>query len=200
MQNSGIYKKKPFSLVSLFLLFIGISGMIFFVTIDFFKASAPNFGINQLAGFVISTIIALAGLRKITVLKARIWDGLLLLFYLAGILFMGLRSNNHGLTKSSGMLHDLSFSFSDVAINILGFIPLGYLMMSYFLSSDRKQKKVPVIFLSITACIGISFIIELSQYYLPGRSSSLSDLLFNALGAFGGIIYYLLEKRLSRSK
>jgi polyferredoxin len=200
MQNSGIYKKKQFSLFSLFLLFIGISGMIFAVTIDFFKASAPNFGINQLAGFVISTIIALAGLRKIAVLKARIWDGLLLLVYLAGILFMGLRSHKHGLTKSSGILHDLSFYFSDVAINILGFIPLGYLMMSYFLSSGRKQKKVPVICLSITACIGISFIIELSQYYLPGRSSSLSDLLFNGLGAFGGIIYYLLEKRLSRNR
>ncbi|MCJ7539380.1 MAG: VanZ family protein [Desulfobacterales bacterium] len=199
MRHPGIYKKKQFSLFSLFLLFIGISGMIFAVTIDFFKASMPNFGINQLAGFVISTIIALAGLRKIAVLKARIWDGLLLLVYSAGILFMGLRYRNHGHAKSSGMLHNLSFSFSDAAINILGFIPLGYLMMSYFISSDRKQKKVPVICLSITACIGISFIIELSQYYIPGRSSSLSDLLFNGLGAFGGIIYYLLEKRLSRN-
>ena len=199
MRHFGIYKKKQFSLFSLFLLFIGITGMIFAITIDFFKASIANFGINQLAGFVISTIIALAGLRKIAVLKARMWDGLLLLVYLAGIFFMGLRSQNHCLTKSSGMLHDLNFSFSDVAINILGFIPLGYLMMSYFLSNDRKQKKVPVICLSITACIGISFIIELSQYYLPGRSSSLSDLLFNGLGAFGGIIYCLLEKRSSRN-
>ena len=141
MRYSGIYKKKLFSLFSLFLLFIGISGMIFAVTIDFFKASVPNFGINQLAGFAVSSIIALAGLRKIELLRERIWDGFLLLVYLAGILFMGLRSRNHGLTKSSGMLHDLSFSFSDVVINILGFIPLGYLMISYFFSSDRKQKK-----------------------------------------------------------
>ena len=191
-----IYKNKKFSLFSLLLLFIGISGMIFAATIDFFKASGPNFGINQLAGFVISTIIALAGLRKIAVLKARIWDGLLLLVYLVGILFMGLRSKHHGLAKPSGMLDDLSFSFYDAAINILGFIPLGYLMMSYLLSSDRKQKMVPVICLSIIACISISLIIELSQYYIPGRTSSLSDLLFNGLGAFGGIIYYLLEKRL----
>ncbi len=136
MGYSGIYKKKQFSLFSLFLLFIGISGMIFAVTFDFFKASVPNFGINQLAGFVVSAIIALAGLRKIALLRARIWDGLLLLVYLAGILFMGLRSKNHGLNRSSGMLQDLSFSFSDAAINILGFFPLGYLMMSYFLSSD----------------------------------------------------------------
>jgi len=199
MRHLGIYKRKQFSLFSLFLLFLGISGMIFAVTIDFFKASVPHFGIYQLAGFVISTIIALAGLRKIAVLKARIWDGLLFLIYLAGILFMGLRSGNHGLTKSSGMLNDLSLSFSDVVINILGFIPLGYLMMSYFLSSDRKQKMVPVICVSIIACISISLIIELSQYYIPGRSSSLSDLLFNGLGAFGGIVYYLLEKRFPRT-
>ena len=199
MRLHSIHNNKKFSLFSLFLLFIGISGMIFAVTIDFFKDSGPNFGINQLAGFVISTIIALAGLRKIAVLKARIWDGLLFLVYLAGILFMGLRSKNNGLTKSSGMLHDLNFCFSDVAINILGFIPLGYLMMSYLLSSDRKQKMVPVICLSLIACISISLIIELAQYYIPGRESSLSDLLFNGLGAFGGIIYYLLEKRLSRN-
>jgi len=198
MRHHSFYKNKNFSLFSLILLFIGISGMIFAGTIDFFKASAPNFGINQLAGFVISTIIALAGLRKIAVLKARIWDGLLLLVYLAGILFMGLRPVNNGLTNSSGMLYGLKFSFSDAAINILGFIPLGYLLMSYFFSSDRIQKKVPVICLSIAACIGISLIIELSQYYVPGRSPSLLDLLFNGLGAFGGIIYYFLEKRLSR--
>jgi hypothetical protein len=199
MRHPNIYNNKKFSLFSLFLLFIGISGMILAVTIDFFKASGPNFGINQLAGFVISTIITLAGLRKIAVLKARIWDGLLLLVYLAGILFMGLRSKHHHLTKPSGMLHDLSFSFYDATINILGFVPLGYLMMSYLLSSDRKHKMVPVICLSFIACISISLIIELSQYYIPGRTSSLSDLFFNGLGAFVGIIYYLLEKRLSRN-
>ena len=198
MRYSGIYKKKQFSLFSLFLLFIGISGMVFAVTFDFFKASIPNFGINQLAGFVVSAIIASAGLRKIELLRARIWDGLLLLFYLAGILFMGLKPENHGLNRPSGMLHDLSFSFSDSAVNILGFIPLGYLVITYFLSSDRIQKKVPAICLTIAACIGISLLIELSQYYIPGRASSLLDLLFNGLGAFCGIIYYLLEKRLSR--
>ena len=199
MRYFGIDEKKQFPFFSLFLLFIGISGMIFALTFDFFKTSVPNFGINQLAGFVVSAIITLAGLRKIGFLRAKIWDGLLFLAYLAGILFMGLRSKNYGFNGSSGMLQGLSFSFSDIAINFLGFIPLGYLMMSYFLSSDRIQKKIPVICITIATCIGISLLIELSQYYLPGRSSSLLDLLFNGLGAFGGIIYYLLEKRLSRN-
>ncbi len=199
MRYFGIDEKKQFSFFGPFLLFIGISGMIFALTFDFFKTSVPNFGIDQLAGFVVSAIIALAGLRKITLLRARIWDGLLFLVYLAGILFMGIRSKNHGFNGSSGMLQDLSFSFSDVAINIFGFIPLGYLIMSYFLSSDRIKKKIPVVCLTIVTCIGISLLIELSQYYIPGRNSSLLDLLFNGLGAFGGIIFCLLEKRLSRN-
>ncbi len=172
--------------------------MIFAITFDLFKANRPDFGINQSAGFVVSAIIALAGLRTIKLLKSRIWDGLLLLVYLSGILFMGLRSKGHGLSRSSGMLQGLSLSFSDVAINVLGFIPLSYLMMSYFLSSDRIRKKVSVICLTIATCIGISLLIELSQYYLPGRSSSQLDLLFNGLGSFGGIIYYLLERRLKK--
>ena len=193
MRYSGISKKKQLSVFSLFILFIGISGMIFFVTFDFFKASAPNFGISQLAGFVVSAILTLAELRKIEVLRARIWDGFLLLVYLAGILFMGLRSVSQDVYWPTGMLQGLSFSFSDVAINILGFIPLGYLIMSYFLPRDRIQKKTSVSYLALAICIGISLLIELSQYYIPGRTSSLSDVLFNGLGAFGGIIFYLLE-------
>lgn len=199
MRYSGIEKKRQFSLSGVFLLFIGISGMIFSLGFDFLKTEPPNFGFDQFAGFVVSTIIALAGMRKTEILKSRIWDGLLLLVYLAGILFMGLRSEHHGLHKSSGMLQDLSFGFYDVSINIFGFIPLGYLMTSYFLSNDRIQKKVSAIGLIIASCIVISLLIELSQYYLPGRTSSLLDVLSNGLGAFIGITYYLLEKRLSRN-
>lgn len=196
MRYTGIDKKKH-SLFSTFLFSIGIIGIILAVTYDLFKASAPDFGIYQMAGFVVSTIIALAGFRKIAFMRTRIWDGLLLLIYLAGILFMGLRFKSYGLNRSGGILQDLSFSFSDVAINFLGFIPFGYLMMSYLILNNRIRKEITVFFLSIAACIGISLFIEVSQYYLPGRSSSLLDLLVNGLGAFCGIIYCLLEKRLS---
>lgn len=196
MQYFEINEKKRLSFFGLFFIFIGISGMIFFLTFDFIKTSVPNFGIKQLAGFGVSVILALVGLRKIAFLRARIWDGLLALVYLAGILFMGLRPRGHGFNGSSGMLQQGGFYFSDVAINILGFIPLGYLLMSYFLSNDRIQKKISVVCLTIATCTGISLLIELSQYYIPGRSSSLLDLLFNGLGAFGGVIFCILEKRL----
>jgi hypothetical protein len=200
MRYFGINEKNQFSFFGLFLLFIGIGGMIFSLAFDFFRAGVPNFGINQLAGFVVSTIIALAGLRKIELLRAKIWDGLLFLVYLAGLLFMGLRPEEHGFNGSSGMLQDFGISFSDVAINILGFIPLGYLMMSYLFSINRIQKKISAFFLTIAACIGISLIIESLQYYLPGRSSSLVDVLFNGLGALGGVIYCLLEKKIITQK
>ena len=173
--------------------------MIFFVTFDYLKAGIPNFGINQLAGFIISTILVLMGLRKIEPLRLRNWDRLLLLIYLAGILFMGLRPKIHGFNRLQGMLHVHSDSFSDVAENILGFFPLGYLMMLYFLSIDRIQKKIPVAFLNIITCIGISLLIESLQYYIPGRDSSLLDVLFNGLGAFCGTIFCLLEIRFSRN-
>jgi hypothetical protein len=185
-------------LFSFVLFFIGISGMVFAIAFDFFKGTVPNFGINQLAGFVISAIIALAGLRNLKLLRARIWDGILLLVYLAGILFMGLRSTRHGHNRSSGMLESFSFSFFDVAINIVGFIPLSYLMVSYLLPNNRIQKKMSIICLTLVSCIGISLLIEILQHYIPGRSSSRSDLLFNGLGSLGGIIYYLLEKRLTK--
>jgi hypothetical protein len=199
MRYFAIDKKTQLSLFGPLLLIIGVSGMAFAAAFDFFTGSVPFFGIKQIAGFVVSTIVALAGLRKMTLLRARLWDGLLLLVYLGGILFMGLRSKSHGLNRSSGMLQDLTFYTSDVVINILGFIPLGYLMISYFLSSDRRKKKeLPVIGLTIATCISISLLIELSQYYLPGRTSSLVDLFCNGLGALGGIVFYLLESKLSK--
>lgn len=184
-------------LFSFALFFAGISGMVFAIAFDFFKSTVPNFGINQLAGFVISAIIAMAGLRNLNLLRARIWDGILLLVYLAGILFMGLRPAKHAHSRSGGILEGFSFSFFDAAINVLGFIPLSYLMISYLCSSERTQKKMSIICLTLVSCIGISLLIELIQYYIPGRSSSQSDLLFNGLGSFGGIIYYLVEKRLT---
>ena len=112
MRYFGIDEEKQFSFFGLLLLFIGISGMICALIFDFFKNSVPSFGINQLAGFVVSLVITLAGLHKILLLRAKIWNGLLLLVYLSGIFFMGLRSNGHGFNESSGMLQDLRFSFS----------------------------------------------------------------------------------------
>jgi hypothetical protein len=195
MLNNGIVEKKQLSFFGIFLLLLGIGGMIYTAVFDFFKAGLPSFGIDQLAGFVISAILALAGLRKIAILRARIWDVLLLVVYFAGILFMGLKSEGSGYTWSKGMLQDLTFHASDVIANFLGFIPFSYLTMSFLIASQRVQKISSAVYLTIATCGGISLLIELSQHFIPGRISSILDLFFNGLGVIVGIIYCLLENR-----
>jgi len=180
------------------LLVIGGTGVLFFVTFDFFRLGTPGFGMKQLAGFVVSAVIAFAGLRKIALSKGRFWDGLLVLIYLGGMLFMGLNPRAREFQGSNELLDVTFFCQSDFIINILGFAPLGYLMMSYLSSEGRIRINTAAAALVATSGLGISLFIEIMQYYfITGRSSSLYDLLANGLGAIGGIGYYLLERRLS---
>ena len=80
--------------------------------------------------------------------------------------------------------------FYDVCINILGFMPLGLLSMHVFhllgCTSSMKQLIVAVMIGS-----AFSLFIELSQVYLPARSSSLMDVLCNTLGPYGGSTFYI---------
>ncbi len=172
--------------------------MIFSATFDFFHSGVRNFGIIQFSGFVVSTIVALAGLRKITFPKKRLFDGLLILVYIAGILFMGLKPGSPIGYQHVGILRDTKISLFDFTINIIGFIPLSYLMMSYLLAGIRIYKKVSVTALVMVSGLSISLIMELLQYFLPNRISSIIDLFANGIGTCFGISYYLLERRFSR--
>jgi hypothetical protein len=181
-----------------FLLIIGLSGMVLSAFFDLIKGGALDFGITQFAGFVVSAIIAIAGLHKMGVLRSKIWIRLLVIVYSTGILFMGLRPTSHTLNLHNGMFQSNGLSFTDVAINIVGFAPLGYFMMSWLLSTERLQKKINPVLLSIVVCTGISLLIEALQYYIPGRTSSASDVFFNGLGALGGTLFCLFEKKNSQ--
>lgn len=194
----GCLREMQVQVLNVLLLIAGIGGMLFTAGFDFFKKGVSHFGLFQFAGFVISAIVSIAGLRTIGVLRSKARDCLLLLVYLAGTLVMGLRPMHGGLAASRGMLQDLGFSFRDVAINIIGFVPLGYLMMSWMPPADRFHRKSSALFLCLAACTGLSLLIESLQFYIPGRSSSALDVFFNGLGAFGGSLYWLFEKKLSR--
>jgi VanZ family protein len=89
----------------------------------------------------------------------------------------------------------------DMLINIIGFIPLGYLLFLVFNSYSQplKMSAWRLIILPAVGGMVISLIIEINQAYLPTRNSSLSDLIFNALGANLGIIIALIIK-LKRNK
>lgn len=179
-----------------FIFGIGIGFMIFIVSFVFFRSGPPHFGINQFAAFVASAIVALAGLNKCAFSGNRLYGGILLLLYIAGILFMGLKSGGNHFHGSNGLLRGpWPPPVKDVIINILGFFPLSYLMMSFFLADNRLDRQVFVTGAVLASGICISLLIELLQYYIPGRISSLFDLIANGLGTFFGVGYYLLEER-----
>ncbi len=97
-----------------------------------------------------------------------------------------------------GPWDDFSWSysyFSDIAINLFGFMPLGFFMclfLSEVVAIFSWKKKL---LLTIFICFILSISIELIQVYIPTRDSQLSDLICNTLGgAVGGIFAKMIVK------
>lgn len=174
----------------------GITVILFSAGLDVFYAGTPGFGHDQLSGIAVGVIVALAGLRKVVLPKRTILDGVILVAYLAGVLFTGLKPSNYELAGVNEMLSMDSFSLLDFAINFLGFLPLGYLMISYVVADNRMPKKAHVIGLIVACGLGISLVLETVQYLLVlGRFSSLYDCLANGAGTLGGICLYLFARQ-----
>jgi VanZ family protein len=77
--------------------------------------------------------------------------------------------------------------WSDVLINIAGFIPFGFLFCAYLSSAARvKRPELAAILLGFM----VSLTIESAQAFLPTRDSSTTDLITNAIGTFLGVILY----------
>lgn len=180
---------------SLITVALGISGMILASTFDIIRNREIEFGLDQMAGFVVSAIIALSGLRRLPFLRTSQWHGLLLATYFAGIFFMGLRTRGHHQYHVIAPLQDTGVYLSDVAMNFLGFVPLGYLVATYLLVTNFLRKSRFQFLFALCLCTGTSFFIELAQFYLPGRTSSFIDFLGNCAGAVSGIAYgFLVHK------
>lgn len=74
--------------------------------------------------------------------------------------------------------------FKDVLINVTGFIPFGFFCQSLFSYMMTRRK---AIVLSVLLGVAISLSIELSQVFIPQRSSSMTDLLANTFGTILGV-------------
>ena len=75
----------------------------------------------------------------------------------------------------------------DIAINILGFMPLGFLVYRYRQLAKPDGRGWNVVW-AVCAGAVISLAIELTQIWLPNRTSSATDLVTNALGTFLGAL------------
>lgn len=73
--------------------------------------------------------------------------------------------------------------WSDVAVNVLGFIPFGFFYAGWF---SRRWHLARPRLAAFLLGMALSFFIESVQYFLPTRDSSMTDLLTNSLGSAVG--------------
>jgi VanZ family protein len=90
-----------------------------------------------------------------------------------------------------GMPDRYSISASDVALNLVGFVPLGILACLPLIGTRRLPGWACLVGSALCAA-AISTSIELTQAWMPGRDSSLLDLITNTAGGVIGAAVALL--------
>lgn len=89
---------------------------------------------------------------------------------------------------------DISYdrpNYSDIAVNILGFIPFGFCFFLHRRFVRPNQPAVNFLFVVLVGAL-VSLTIEIIQAWLPNRVSSTTDLLTNTFGTLLGAVLALL--------
>jgi VanZ family protein len=74
----------------------------------------------------------------------------------------------------------------DVAINLLGFVPFG-LFLAAWLAEEKNRSALQVCGVTVLLGVCLSLAIEVIQAYIPGRDSSLLDVISNTTGTAAGV-------------
>ncbi len=87
-----------------------------------------------------------------------------------------------------------SRSLQDMVVNLIGFIPLGFVLLATFYKAGAYSKKHGFL-ITIAICFTVSLAIEILQAWIPSRSSDSLDLMLNTLGGFLGakFSYYIMK-------
>jgi VanZ family protein len=80
---------------------------------------------------------------------------------------------------------------NDAVINVLGFIPFGFFVFWWFKIRGRWNRGRSALLVVLGGGL-VSLAIEMTQAFLPTRSSSLLDVICNAAGALFGVFVFLL--------
>lgn len=186
-------KKHP-SIIQYFLIIIGVFGLIVTLGYDYFRPGEPYFGRFQFMGFIGSIIILLVGIRKLFDTKTIFFNILTFFIYMAGMLYLVLLPSHYSPHYHHELLQLKQFSAFDFSSNVIGFMPLGYLLMSLFAKFNGKYK-LTITFVTIFVFgVLLSLLIEICQYFIAGRSSSLIDVAANGLGNLFGMLLFLLDR------
>ena len=76
------------------------------------------------------------------------------------------------------------FVLRDVALNVLLYIPLGFAAV---LAAGRRSSRMAAAAAALLLGVGLSTTMEVAQVYVPGRVSSLLDVLTNSIGTAAGV-------------
>jgi hypothetical protein len=76
-------------------------------------------------------------------------------------------------------------NIKDMTINLLGFIPLGFVVF-WFIVDIRMVSQTNGFLITLLFCFLISLFIEITQAWIPSRSSQLLDLILNTIGGIVG--------------
>ena len=88
---------------------------------------------------------------------------------------------------------------ADVVINVFGFIPFGYCLITYLMIIRQSHRGLAYLATILSgACL--SLVIEITQICLPTRHSSLLDLVCNTLGAVLGVALLNVCLHVSRNR
>ena len=113
---------------------------------------------------------------------------LYIILYTAAMLTPRKLSSNHGTTTNPNffkrIIHEILYYSGalEPVVNFLFLIPI-FAFLILFLGRSKAN-------LSLTICVALSAIAEFLQRFIPGRVSSLQDLLLNCLGAVSVFLLY----------
>ena len=181
-------------------LAFGLAGLVGFAAYGARSGGLVPPDLVPLTGLIISGILVLSNLRHLLPDESRGRYTLVLLgVYTAGILFMGLRPKGSYLFAPPGTLAFLDPAVPSVYVmtmNVVGFIPLGFLFVVALAHSARPRRDLLSFLIAVVACTLLSLFIEVTQHFIVTRMSSLVDLLTNAAGGLIGAAYGVVHLKL----